>query len=118
MPVVLLSIYWKGFNRTGATAGIVGGLTLSLVLVVLGPDVLGSDDAIWPLSIPAIVTIPFAFALCWIGSLVGRGNPAAQGMPWEEFTARAFPSRHGGDEERFTRGGVAAATPERTTSSP
>ena len=37
MPVVVLSIYWKGFNRTGATWGIVGGLTLSLVLVVARP---------------------------------------------------------------------------------
>ena len=118
MPVVVLSIYWKGFNRTGATWCIVGGLTLGLVLVVLGPDVMGKGDAIWPLSIPAIVTIPFAFALCWIGSRAGRGNPDAQGMPWEEFTARAFPSRTRGDGDRFSRDGVAAATPERTTSSP
>jgi cation/acetate symporter len=119
MPVVVLSIYWKGFNRTGATWGIVGGLALSLVLVVLGPDVMGKDDAIWPLSIPAIVTIPFAFALCWIGSLAGRSNPDAQGMRWEEFTARAFASRTRADGERFRRDDVAAATPsERTTSSP
>jgi len=118
MPVVVLSIYWKGFNRIGATWGIVGGLTLSLVLVVLGPDVMGKGDAIWPLSIPAIVTIPFAFALCWLGSRVARGNPDAQGMPWEEFSARAFPSRTRGDGDRFSRDGVAAATPERTTSSP
>ena len=107
MPVVVLSIYWKGFNRTGATWGIVGGLTLSLVLVVLGPDVMGEDDAIWPLSIPAIVTIPFAFALCWLGSRAGRNDPDAQGMPWEEFTARAFPSRARGDGDRFSRDGVA-----------
>jgi hypothetical protein len=79
---------------------------------------MGKDDAIWPLSIPAIVTIPFAFALCWIGSLAGRSNPDAQGMPWEEFTARAFPSRARGDGDRFSRDRVAAATPERTTSSP
>jgi cation/acetate symporter len=116
MPVVVLSIYWKGFNRTGATTGIVGGLVLSLVLVAIGPDVLGKDEAIWPLSIPAIVTIPFAFALCWIGSLAGRSNPAAQGMPWEDFTARAFPSRRA-EGDRFVRDEVAARTPRRTTSS-
>ena len=46
---------------------------------------MGEDDAIWPLSIPAIVTIPFAFALCWIGSLAGRSNPDAQGMRWEDI---------------------------------
>ncbi len=65
---------------------------------------------------PAIMTIPFAFLLCWLGSLAGRSNPAAQGMPWEEFSARAFPSRR--DEgDRFVRGEVAARTPGRTTSS-
>jgi cation/acetate symporter len=102
MPVVVLSIYWRGFNRTGATTGIVSGLVLSLVLVALGPDVLGKDDAIWPLSIPAIVTIPFAFLMCWLGSRIGRNNPDAQGMPWEEFSARAFPSRHR-DGARFEK---------------
>jgi SSS family solute:Na+ symporter/cation/acetate symporter len=119
MPVIVLSIYWRGFNRTGATYGMVGGLVLSLVLVVLGPDVLGEDGAIWPLSIPAIVTIPAAFVMCWIGSLMGRNDPDAQGMPWEEFTARAFPSRGRTREEpRFGRD--ASRTPERTgtTSSP
>jgi hypothetical protein len=29
----------------------IGGLTVSLVLVLLGPDVLGKDDAIFPLAI-------------------------------------------------------------------
>ena len=120
MPVIVLAIYWRGFNRTGATVGMIGGLVLSLVLVVLGPDVLGEDDAIWPLSIPAIVTIPAAFLMCWIGSRIGRDDPEAQGMPWEEFTARAFPSRaKRADEPRFERD-VAARTPQRTgtTSSP
>ena len=64
------------------------------------------------------MTIPFAFALCWLGSRAGRNDPDAQGMPWEEFTARAFPSRARGDGDRFSRDGVAPATPERTTSSP
>jgi hypothetical protein len=65
------------------------------------------------------VTIPFAFPLCWIGSLAARSNPDAQGIRWEEFTARAFPARTRGDGERFRRDDVAAATPsERTTSSP
>jgi SSS family solute:Na+ symporter/cation/acetate symporter len=111
MPVVVLAIYWRGFNRTGATYGMIGGLVLSLILVALGPDVLGEDGAIFPLSIPAIVTIPAGFALCWVGSRIGRADPDAQGMPWEEFTARAFPSRE--RERRFTRDAsdAAAAAP-------
>ena len=117
MPALLLSIYWRGFNHTGALVAMVGGLTLSLVLVLLWPTS-WQDGAIWPLSIPAIVTIPFAFALCWLGSLAGRNNPDAQGMPWEEFTARAFPARTRSEGDRFSRDGVAPATPERTTSSP
>jgi len=84
------------------------------VLFALGPDVLGDDDAIWPLSIPAIVTIPAGFALCWIGSRVGRGRAGTEGMAWEEFSARAFPSRRR-DEARFEKGGIAERT--RTTTS-
>ena len=106
MPVLLLTIYWRGFNRTGATAAMVGGLTVALVLVCLGPDVLGKDDAIFPLSIPAIVSVPAGCACAWLGALAGRGREAATGMPYDEFVRRAFPGR----EARFSRGADRAAT--------
>jgi hypothetical protein len=109
MPVVVLSIYWKGFNRTGATWGIVGGLTLSLVLVVLGPDVMGSDDAIWPLSIPAIVTIRSRSRSRCAGS--GRWPGGATPM---RRACRGRSSRHA----RSRRGRVATASASAATASP
>ncbi len=91
-PVLVLTIYWRGFNRTGAQAAITGGLLLSIVLVAIGPNVLG-DNALFPLSIPAIVTVPVAFALAWFGSLAGRRNAGAQGRPYNEIALHAFPPR-------------------------
>lgn len=91
-PVLVLTIYCRGFNRTGAQAAITGGLLLSIVLVAIGPNVLGAN-ALFPLSIPAIVTVPIAFALAWFGSLAGRRNAAAQGRPYDEIALRAFPPR-------------------------
>lgn len=91
-PVLVLTIYWRGFNRTGAQAAITGGLLLSIVLVVIGPNVMG-EAALFPLSIPAIVTVPVAFALAWLGSMIGRKNAAAQGHSYDEIALRAFPPR-------------------------
>ncbi|WP_111511961.1 cation acetate symporter [Mycobacterium kyogaense] len=93
-PVLVLTIYWRGFNRTGAQAAITGGLLLSIVLVVIGPNVMGGG-AIFPLSIPAIVTVPVAFALAWLGTLAGRRNGDAHGRPYDEIAVRAFPPRRG-----------------------
>ena len=67
MPTLLLTIYWRRFNQTGALFAMVGGLIVSLVLVFLGPDILGKDDAIFPLAIPAIVSVPAGFLLAYIG---------------------------------------------------
>ncbi|RYE38940.1 MAG: cation acetate symporter [Hyphomicrobiales bacterium] len=92
-PVLVLTIYWRGFNRLGAQAAITGGLLLSVLLVVIGPNVMG-DDALFPLSIPAIVTVPISFALAWLGSLVGRNKVVAKGRPYDEIVVKAFPPRH------------------------
>ncbi|MHA4848085.1 MULTISPECIES: solute symporter family protein [unclassified Rhodococcus (in: high G+C Gram-positive bacteria)] len=91
-PVLVLTIYWRGFNRFGAQAAITGGLTLSVLLVVIGPNVMG-DNALFPLSIPAIVTVPFSFALAWLGSMAGRNNVGARGRPYDEIVLKAFPPR-------------------------
>ncbi|WP_224401731.1 cation acetate symporter [Pseudonocardia sp. ICBG1034] len=92
-PVLVLSIYWRGFNRLGAEVAIIGGLLISLVLVALGPDVLGAGNAIFPLSIPALVSVPAAFLLAVVGSAVGRSRPGVAGRPYDEVRAAAFPRR-------------------------
>jgi SSS family transporter len=91
MPTLLLTIYWRDFNRMGAISAMVGGLTVALVLVAIGPDVLGEDDAIFPLSIPAIVSVPAGLLFAYVGTMVGRGRVASTGMPYDEFEQRAFP---------------------------
>jgi Na+(H+)/acetate symporter ActP len=76
----------------GAGSAMVGGLCVALVLVFLGPDVLGKDDAIWPLAIPAIVSVPAGFLCAYVGTRIGRGRVGSTGMPYDEFERRAFPS--------------------------
>jgi SSS family solute:Na+ symporter/cation/acetate symporter len=85
-----MTIYWRGFNRTGALAGMIGGLTVALVLVAIGPDVLGKEDAIFPLSIPAIVSVPAGVLCAVVGARLGRAREET-GMPYDEFERRAFP---------------------------
>jgi SSS family solute:Na+ symporter/cation/acetate symporter len=111
MPTLLLTLYWRRFNQTGALFAMVGGLIVSLGLVLLGPDVLGKDDAIFPLAIPALVSVPAGFLLAYVGSKFGAGRVGSTGMPYDEFERRAFApeddTREGG---RFTR---RAEEPER-----
>lgn len=92
MPVLLLTIYWRGFNRVGATAGLIGGLVVPVGPVLIGPDVLGAGH-LFPLSIPALVSVPAGFLCCWLGSLAGRNRQGARGVPYDELAARAFPGR-------------------------
>ena len=89
-PVLVLTIYWRGFNRVGAQAAITGGLISSIILVVIGPNAMG-DDALFPLSIAAIVTVPLAFALAWIGSVLGKSKAEARGRSYDDIVAKAFP---------------------------
>ena len=103
MPTLLLTIYWRRFNQTGALFAMVGGLTVSLVLVLLGPDVLGKDDAVFPLAIPALVSVPAGFLLAYAGTMIGAGRAAATGMPYDEFERRAFAPDAPADAGRFTR---------------
>jgi SSS family solute:Na+ symporter/cation/acetate symporter len=110
MPTLLLTLYWRRFNQTGALFAMVGGLIVSLGLVLLGPDVLGKDDAIFPLAIPALVSVPAGFLLAYLGTMIGRGRRET-GMPYDEFERRAFaPDETPRDGGRFTR---RAEEPER-----
>ncbi|GAA4234827.1 sodium/solute symporter [Actinomadura meridiana] len=90
MPVLVLTIYWRRFNRSGAIVGLIGGLVSSVGLVVVGPDVMG-DSHLFPLTDPALVSIPIGFLCAYLGSLIGRGDAAAAGKPYDELARRAFP---------------------------
>ncbi|WP_131737139.1 solute symporter family protein [Actinomadura roseirufa] len=89
-PVLVLTIYWRGLTRHGAAAGLAGGLVTSIGLVLVGPDVLG-DAHLFPLSIPALVSVPAGFLCAWAASLATRGRTHAEGIPYDELARKAFP---------------------------
>ena len=43
LPVIVLSIFWRRFNTTGAVAGLAVGLLASLALILVGPSLMGID---------------------------------------------------------------------------
>jgi cation/acetate symporter len=111
MPTLLLTLYWRGFNQTGALFAMIGGLIVSVGLVLIGPDVMGKDNAIWPLAIPALVSVPAGFLFAFVGSKLGASRVGSTGMPYDEFERRAFAADEApADGGRFTR---RAPEPER-----
>ena len=70
-PLLVLGIWWRGLTDVGAAAGVLagGGAAMAAVLVtVLGPPLTG-----WPAQLigqPAAWTVPLAFAVMVIGSLL------------------------------------------------
>lgn len=78
LPVIIYTIYWKKFNTTGAMTAIVTGLLTALVLVSLSPNLWGTDGthlfngtALFPLTNPAIFSVPAGFLGGYIGALIG-----------------------------------------------
>ena len=100
LPAIVLSVFWKRFNTTGAVAGLSVGLLSSIVLIILSPSIMGIDPetmvkgrhliqakAVFPLTHPAIVSIPLGFLAAIIGSLMSR-DPEAEAK-FAEFKVRA-----------------------------
>lgn len=79
LPVIIYTIYWKKFTTTGALAAIVTGLVTALVLVLLSPNLWAVDgsmlftgEPLFPLTNPALVSVPAGFIGGFIGTLVGQ----------------------------------------------
>jgi cation/acetate symporter len=81
-PALLLSIFWRRSSTTGIVAAMLVGTLSALVLIWLSPtvqvDVLKNDSAWFPLKNPALVTMPLAFAVGVIGSLLVPEPAAAE----------------------------------------
>ena len=79
-PVLMLSMFWKNLTTRGAVAGGFTGLILALVLIVLGPtvwvSVLHHEKAIFPYGNPAIFSIPAAFIMAWLVSILDNSEQA------------------------------------------
>ncbi len=79
-PILMLSMFWKGLTTRGAVIGGFSGLILALLLIILGPSVwvqvLHNDAPIFPYGNPAIVSIPAAFIMAWLGSITDNSERA------------------------------------------
>ncbi|KQN98799.1 acetate permease [Arthrobacter sp. Leaf234] len=80
LPTILYSLFWKRFNTQGAIWSMYGGLGSAILLIALSPVVSGgeksmiqgADFSVFPLSNPGIVSIPLAFFLGWLGTVLSR----------------------------------------------
>ncbi len=87
-PALLLSIYWPGFTTAGAVAAIVSGTFTAAVLIFFSPtvqiDILHHEHAWFPLKNPALVSMPLAFAVAIIVSLLAPEAEARAGYAAKE----------------------------------
>jgi len=90
LPTILYSLFWKRFNTQGALWSIYGGLAVCVLLIVFSPAVSGKPvdpktgksasmiqgvDFHWfPLDNPGIVSIPVAFFLGWLGTVLSKDH--------------------------------------------
>ncbi len=74
-PLLVLGIWWRGLTRIGAMAGLLVGGTLASVAVTI-TILRGSNHGLVAalLAEPAAWTVPIAFAVMVIGSLLSKGS--------------------------------------------
>src|SRR5438309_10791067 len=101
LPVIVLSLFWKRFNTTGAVAGLATGLLVSIVLIMISPSIMKLDPPgttvaarhliqrapIFPLENPGILSIPIGFLGAILGTFLRR-EPAAEAR-FAELSVRA-----------------------------
>jgi cation/acetate symporter len=92
LPVIVLSIFWKRFNTSGAVCGLLSGLVGSIVLIFIGPSIMGVDAPtvaasarhmiqhapIFPLENPGILSVPIGFAGAIFGTLLTSRDLVAE----------------------------------------
>ena len=94
LPTILYSLFWKRFNTQGALWSIYGGLISTIGLIIFSPVVSGKapvvpggpspsmitnpdiDFSWFPLDNPGLVTIPLAFFLGWLGTVLSKEHNA------------------------------------------
>jgi cation/acetate symporter len=91
LPVIVLSIFWRRFNTTGAVSGLAVGLLASIGLILISPSLMAIDPptvtgaarhliqakAWFPLENPGILSIPLGFLGAIVGTLVSN-EPTSQ----------------------------------------
>jgi cation/acetate symporter len=96
-PALVLAIFWPRLTTRGAVASMLTGTVVTVALIWLSPtiqvDVLGRDAAWFPLKNPALVSIPLAFG---VGMLVSLLQPEPEGAERHRQLARQMHLGHDG----------------------
>src|SRR5438874_1118279 len=101
LPAIVLSLFWKRFNTTGAVLGLATGLVASLALIIISPSIMKIDPPgvaasarhliqhapVFPLENPGILSIPLGFLAAILGTLLSR-EPRAEAR-FAELSVRA-----------------------------
>ncbi|MFJ4028045.1 cation acetate symporter [Paenarthrobacter sp. NPDC089989] len=80
LPTIIYSLFWRRFTTQGAIWSMYGGLAAAILLITFSPVVSGAKTsmiqganfAFFPLSNPGIVSIPLAFFLGWLGTVLDK----------------------------------------------
>ncbi|WP_301109176.1 cation acetate symporter [Sporosarcina sp.] len=97
VPTILMTIYWKRFNTTGAVASMLTGLIVALVLVAISPSVMSpvegatliTGNPIFPYANPAIISVPAGFLAAVIGTLVSSKRHEKDEVAYAEVRFKA-----------------------------
>lgn len=84
LPVILYTVYWKKFNTAGAVTAMLTGLFSALILVSISPSVfspiegaaLFTGEPLFPLSNPALVSVPLGFLGGYLGTVFSKESSA------------------------------------------
>jgi cation/acetate symporter len=87
-PALILSIFWRRFTTAGAVTAIVTGTFAAVAMIWFSPtvqvDILKNSDAWFPLKNPAIISMPLAFVLAILVSLLFPERAAREGYDEKE----------------------------------
>ncbi|GIP50301.1 cation acetate symporter [Paenibacillus sp. J53TS2] len=86
LPIILFTVFWRRFNRTGAISGMLVGLLSTVILVALSPNVWDPEPgkailtgtAIFPMTNPGIISIPLGFLAAFVGTLLSPSKDEAK----------------------------------------
>jgi cation/acetate symporter len=99
LPTIVYSLFWKRFNTSGALWSMYGGLIICIGLIVFSPAVSGKPTSMFktvdfhwfPLANPGLVSIPAAFLLGWLGTMLSKERDDAK---YAEMEVRALTGAH------------------------
>ena len=80
LPTIVYALYWPRFTTRGALVSVYGGLASSVLLIAFSTTVSGTPTSIFPnvdfhwfpLTNPAIVSIPLSFLCGYVASVTDR----------------------------------------------